>query len=160
MTLFSILVDLNNTVLCIVSICRPITNSLNPVSNPLGTVPSTIIGIITTLIFNSSLSFLSKCLSPFLFSLISTLWSTRLAKSTLQQVSFFVNYHLVWSLGRDLVICVNLKISVNVMRLLLQDGFWFVCEPFGRMVKFQFFAQLPVDNLSHPVVCCLKLLFR
>ena len=38
----------------------------------------------------------------------------------------FFNYHLVWSFGRDYVICSYFKIPDNFVRLILQDRFWFV----------------------------------
>ena len=41
------------------------------------------------------------------------------------------------------------------MHLILWGGFCFVRIPFGRMFKFQFLAQFPVDHLPHPVMSCL-----
>ena len=37
------------------------------------------------------------------------------------------------------------------MRLLLQDGYWFVHISFGSIVKFQFLVQFQVDHLPNPV---------
>ena len=54
--------------------------------------------------------------------------------------------------------CVCLKIPDNLVRLILQDRFWFVHILFLRVVQFQFLAQFPVDHLAHPVVSCLILL--
>ena len=71
---------------------------------------------------------------------------------------FFFNYHYIWSLGQDQGIRLYLKITEKFMRLILWDGFEFVDIPFGSMVKFQFFAQFPVDQLLHPVVPTLALL--
>ena len=92
-TLLSILSDLNNAVVLIVSICPLISNSSNSLSKPLETVPSSpiTIGSTATLMFNSFLSYLtwSKCLSLFSLSLIFTLWSTDMAKSIILQVLFF-----------------------------------------------------------------------
>ena len=90
-TLLSILADLNNTVVWIVSIRPPISNSSSTLSQPLGTVPSALItlGITITLMFHGFLNTLvmSKHLS-LSASLILTLWSARMAKSTIQQVLF------------------------------------------------------------------------
>ena len=44
------------------------------------------------------------------------------------------------------------KIPENFLYLILQDKFWVVEVPLVRMVKFRFFAQLPVDFLPHTVV--------
>ena len=51
-----------------------------------------------------------------------------------------------------------LKIPEDIIRLILQDGFWFAHIPYGCVVKFQFLAQFPVDHLPHPVVSSLILL--
>ena len=53
-----------------------------------------------------------------------------------------------------------IKIPKNFMRLILEDGFWFMHISFRNMVKFQFLAQFPVDHLPHPVVSSLILLLR
>ena len=45
-----------------------------------------------------------------------------------------------------------LKISEKLVRLILQDGFWFVLLPFVRMAKFKLLAQFPVDHLSYLIV--------
>ena len=57
-----------------------------------------------------------------------------------------------------LVICLHPKIPENFMRLILLEEFWFVHISFGSMVKFQFFAQFPVDFLSCLVASDLVLL--
>ena len=51
------------------------------------------------------------------------------------------------------MICLYRKIPENYVRLILQDGFWFVYKPFGSMVKFQFLAQFPGDPF--PTQLCL-----
>ena len=51
-------------------------------------------------LFFNSLS-RSTYLSLFSLSFSFTLWSTRTAKSTIQQVLFFVDFYKVWSPGRD-----------------------------------------------------------
>ena len=70
----------------------------------------------------------------------------------LSKFSFLVDYHKVWSSGRDYVIRLYLKIPEQFVRIILQDRFWVVHRPFVSMVKFNFLAQLPVDHLSYPVV--------
>ena len=107
-TLPSILVDLNNDVAWMVSICPLIFRFSSPFTNLLGIVPNapTMIDITITFIFHSFFfSYLarSRNLSLFLLSFIFTLWSTGLAKCTIQQVlsSFFVDYHKVWSSSQD-----------------------------------------------------------
>ena len=118
-TLLSILGNLNNTVVWIVSI--------HP---PLETVPSMSIttGTIIILMFHDFFSSRarSKYWSLFALSLIFTVWSTRTAKSTIWQVFFFYKSSLGWSSGQDQVIRLYLKILENFMYLILYDGFWFV----------------------------------
>ena len=126
-----------------VSACSPISHSSSLFTKPLGMFPSTPISISinVTFPFHSFLSSLagSKCLSPFSFSLIFTLWSARRVKYIIWQVLFFfVNYYFIWHSGRDLVISLDLKNPENFVRLTLQDGFKFMHIPPGYMVKFQF----------------------
>ena len=93
-TLLSILADLNNAVIWMVSILPLIFNSSSLVSKPLETVPSAqiTIGITVTFMFHNVLSSLTKSQYLFIFSLylISTLWSAGDAKSTILQVLFAV----------------------------------------------------------------------
>ena len=44
-----------------------------------------------------------------------------------------------------------LKIPEHFVWLILLNGFWFVHFSIGSMVKFQLFAQFPVDHLAHPL---------
>ena len=46
------------------------------------------------------------------------------------------------------------------MHIILYEEFCFVQVVFGSMVKFQFLAQFPVDNLSHPFMLSLVLFWR
>ena len=70
-TLLSILVDLNNVVIGMVSILPLISNSSTPFTNPLENIPSApiTIGITVTLMFHSFLSSLAKSKYKFFFSL-------------------------------------------------------------------------------------------
>ena len=110
-TLLSILADLNNVVVWMVS-SRPLfSKSSSPFKNPSITVsraPITI-GIIVILMFHSlffnSLTS-SMYLSFFSHSFSFTLCSTETAKFTILQVLFFlkfffIDYYKVWSSGRD-----------------------------------------------------------
>ena len=53
---------------------------------------------------------------------------------------FFVDYHFVWSSGRDWMIRLYLKIPENFVRLIFKDGFWVLHMPFVCVVKFRFLA--------------------
>ena len=92
-TLLSILADLNNAVVWIVSIRPLISKSCRPFINPLETVPSvtTITDINDTFMFYNFIISRARFRYLFFFSLsfIFTLWSTGTVLSTIQQVSFF-----------------------------------------------------------------------
>ena len=162
--------NLINAVIWMVSVRPPISNPSSPLFKLLGTVPSASIttGITVTLMFHCFFSSLarSKYLSLFSFSLILTLRSAGMTKPSIRKTLFFsflhfffffLNYPSVWFSGRDYEIRLYLKIPENFMRLILQDGFWFVQIPFGCMVKYQFLAQFSADNLSYPVMSSLIL---
>ena len=93
-TLQSILVNLSNAVVLMVSNRSLISKSSSPFTNPLVTVPRApiTIGIIVTSIFHSFFNSLprSRYLSLFSNSFNSTLWSTGTAKSTILQVLSFL----------------------------------------------------------------------
>ena len=57
-------------------------------------------------------------------------------QSPLHKISFYVNYHKVWSPGWNQGICLYLEISKDFKRLIILNGFWFVDIPFGCIVKF------------------------
>ena len=147
-----------------VSIHPPNSNSFSLFSKLLGTVPSAriTIGITITFMFHSFLrSFLDQVfVSLFVFFdfYSEDHWNSNVHKTVNSLFFFsFVNYHLVWSSGQD-VICLYLKIPENFMSLILLDGFWFVPVPFYVITKFQFLVEFPVDHLSHPVMSSLILL--
>ena len=122
----------------------PITSPTGLLTKNLGTVPiaTIIIGITITFIFHSSFSFLAKSKYIFHFWLsFHFSFSSQLGwqRSLISRFSYFVvNHPLGWVRGRDLVICLILKIPENFVRLLLQDGFWFVHIRFGSIIEFQF----------------------
>ena len=123
-TLLSILVNLNNVLVWMISIHPLIFKSSSPCTNLLLTVPGApiAIGIVVTFIFNGFFQFFSKVcvLISLLLSFSFTLWSAVTAMSAIQQVLFslvfffffflldcfilfFVvaGYHYVWSSDLD-----------------------------------------------------------
>ena len=84
-TLNSILADLNNAVVQMISVLHPMISAR---LKPLGTVQSTPIWIGITVTFMLQSLFRSKYLSHFSFSLIFTLWSAGTAKFTIRQIFF------------------------------------------------------------------------
>ena len=93
-TLHSILADLNNVVVWMVSTRPLISKSSSPFTNPLVSVSRTPIttGITVTFMFHSFFNFLAKSryLSFFSLSFNFTLWSVGTAQSTIQQFLFFL----------------------------------------------------------------------
>ena len=109
-TLLSILADLNNAVVWMVSTRPLISKSPSLFINPSVTVPRIpiTIGIIVTFMFHSFFNSRarSRFLSFFSFSFNFTLWSAGTAKSTIRYVLFVVvvvvaDYYKVWSSCRD-----------------------------------------------------------
>ena len=154
-TLLSILADLNNAVVWMLSTCPLISKSSCPCTNPLVTVPraSITIGITVTFMFNRFFYYLSKIWAfIFLFTCLQfTLWSAVTVKPTVWPVHFlFVDYLLVWSSCCDLRIRLYLKIPKNFVRHIFLDRFWVMHKPFVRMVKSKFLAQFLVDLLPLP----------
>ena len=93
-TLLSILADLNNAVVWVVSICPLISKSFSPCPNPSATVSSAPITIGITVTFMSHSVFSSQArsryLSLFSLSFSFTLWSTGTTKSTSRQVILII----------------------------------------------------------------------
>ena len=85
-TLLNTLIDLSDAVIWMVSIPPLILNSYSPLFKPMWIVPSELntTGITVNLIFHNFLNSLASSKYLFIISLsfISTLWSTRMAKST------------------------------------------------------------------------------
>ena len=102
--LLSILRDLGNAIVYMVSARPPISNSSRPFIKLLGIVLSRLItiDIIVTFMFRNFFSSLarSRYLSLFSLSFIFTLWTAVTAKFTFQHVLFFVDYHKVGWSGR------------------------------------------------------------
>ena len=96
------------------------------------------IGITVSFNFHSFVLFSGKFLVivSFSFSLIFTLWSAWTVIQWHVLFSFLFNYNMVWS-------------PENFRGPIPCDWFLFVHKPFGRMVKFQFLAQLLVDHLPN-----------
>ena len=91
--------------------------------------------------------------------MIFTLWSAGTEKYSIPQILIFYLLIITWSghLAGDEVIWLYLKIPENLMCLIFLDKLWIVSIPFGIMVKSEFFALFPVDNLPHPVMFSLIL---
>ena len=116
MTCLWLLDVLSNAAIWIVSACPPTSKPSRPFNNPLAIVlkvPITI-GTIVTLMFHTIFNSLarSRYLSFFSHSFRCILWSAGTAKSTILQILFFfvVDYHKVWSSGRDYVIRLYAKV--------------------------------------------------
>ena len=110
-TLLSILTDLNNAVVWMVSTRPLISKSSSPFINPFVTEPIApiIIGIIVTFMFHSFFNSQarSRYLSFFSFSINFTLWSTGTAKSIILQVLFYLLIIVVWPRFGDPFVCQN-----------------------------------------------------
>ena len=111
--------------------------------------------LLLILFFHSVFISLTKFryLSLFSLSFNFILCPARTGKFSFSKVFFFVNQ--VGSSDWDWVICLYIQIAEKLACLILQDRFYVVHIPPIRMVKFDFFSQLPVDNLSQPFMCRL-----
>ena len=155
-TLLSILSVLSNTVVWIVSILPLISSSPSPLSKNSVNVPRSpiTIGITGTFMFLNFLSSWarSKYLTRFSLSFIFAKWSSRTAKSTIQQFSFSFFFFF-------LLITIRSGLLAGIIR-------WFVWVSeshlliFSSMVKFQSFAQFPVDYCSYSVSRLVLLLYH
>ena len=124
-TLLSILVDLNNAVVWMISSCPLISQSSSPCSNPLGIVPNALItiGLTVTYMFLFFFSSLARSryssLSSLSFNVM--LWSAWTAKFTIWQVFLFLLLTLTRSCrpGQYQVICLYLKIPAIMIIILI-----------------------------------------
>ena len=120
-TLPSLLADLINAVIWMVSTLPLISKSSSPCTNPLVTVPRALItiGIIVTFVFHSFFNSLTRSMY---FSLFSHFFNITLFFFFF----FFFGYYKIWSSDRDLVTRLYLEIPEEFMRLILKDRLW-VC---------------------------------
>ena len=105
-TLLGILADLNNAVVWMISTRPPTPKSSSSFNNPLVIVPRPpiTIGIIVTFMFLSFFRFLSKVevlILLFTFLQFYSVVSRDCKVHNFLKFSFFVDYHKVWSSGRD-----------------------------------------------------------
>ena len=109
------------------------------------------IGITVTFMFQDFFSSLvrPKYLTNLLFSFIFIQWLTGTAKFYKMLSSFLVN---PLSSGRDWMTRIYLKVSENFMYLIFKGGFCILLIPFVSIVKLPYFAQLPKNHQSHPII--------
>ena len=155
-TLLSIIADLNNAGVWMVSTRPLISISSNHCTIPLVTVSKAPITInfIVSLMSHSFFSSLARS-TYFLFPFFSfTQWSAGTAKSTIQQVLFFLfsflSFFFFFTLLQDLVVWPRFGDLFPSQyhrwvytRLILKARFWVVHIPFVCMVKLQFLAHFP-----------------
>ena len=102
---FNILAYLNNAVVWMISTRALISKSLNPCTCPLKTVPRAplTISVNVTFIFHSFFNSLARWKYSSFFSLALNFsqWPAGTAKSTIQQVLFFVDFYKVMSSDQD-----------------------------------------------------------
>ena len=163
-TLLSILADLNNTVIWMVTTQTPNSNSSSPLPTLWGSFQVHQLQLVSQLP-SYSLVFLLFSSKVYLFSLSFnfTPWSAWTVKFTVRQVLFFLLFYFIYlfiyfwlSLGLavrlGLGYLMSLKIADKFVRLTFQKN-------------FNFLAQLPVAHLAHPVescthfalICCIRL---
>ena len=104
-TFLSILADLNNAIIWVVS-TRPVISKLSsPCTNPLMTVPTTpiTIGIIVTFMFHCFFNSLARLWYLFFFprSFNFPMWSVRTSKSTILQISILFFLLIIIRSGRQ-----------------------------------------------------------
>ena len=146
-TLLSILVDLNNSVVWMVSTCPSTSNTSSPLSKPLWSVPRApiTIGIIITLTFPSFLSSpaRSEYFSLFSLSFIFTLWSAGTSKLHYTASSLFSSFFFLLNITRfGLLAGIRWSVWISKSQRILcasfKDRFWFVHIIFGKCSNFSF----------------------
>ena len=161
-TFLSILADLNNAIIWIVS-THPLIpkSSTHAFNNPLVTLPKAPIriGIIVTFMFHSFFQFSSKVLVLISFFGFLQFYSDQPEQQSplFSRFSFFFVYWLtldlvVWLRLGDLFVSLNpreVDMSHFLGRILVMH------IPFVHMGKFKLLAQFPVDHLSHPIMSSL-----
>ena len=157
-TLLSILADLNNAVVWMVSTRSFISKSSSSFINRLVPVPRApiIIGINETFMFHSFFSSLviSRYLSFFSISFNFTQWLIGTAKSTVLQVLIFLLIIIEFGRLGKIKWSVWMSKSERSLCVILQDWCWVVHIQLVRMIKLKFLAQFPVDHITHSVVSC------
>ena len=138
-TLLSILIDQNNNaVVWMVSTLPVISKSVSPCTNPFVTVPRAAITIAITVIFIFHSFFNSlareRYLFLFLLSFSFILWSAGTAKSTIQQIPFFLL--IITRSGHLAEIRRRTNFSGKFVHLIFQDSGWVEHILIVRIVKF------------------------
>ena len=147
-TLLSILVDLNNTVVWMVSTCPLISKSSSPCNNPSVIVPRAPISIdiTTTFMFHSFFNSLarSRYLSFFSLSFNFTRWSDVIAKSTILQDRYFFFLIII---GSGCLAEIRWSVRISKFQRSLSILFWadsglciyhlFVCSDFNFFHNFR-----------------------
>ena len=163
-THLNILAVLNNVVVWMVSTSL-IFKSSSPFNNPLLTVPRApiTIGKIVIFMFHSFFNSLARSKYLSFFSSFFNFTQPGQQSRQFQQVPFLFIIIII-------IIRSGLRAEIRwyvckskyhrSLCVFLQDKCWVVHIPFGRMVKFEILAQLPVNHLAHPVVSSLIFLLR
>ena len=151
-TLLSILANLNNAVVWMVSTRHLISKSSSPITNPLVTVTSApiTIGINVTFMFNCFFSSQARLGTYLSFYFLLVLPCGQPEQHSLQFGWYF--FLLTITRSGHLAEIRYLIIQYNFVCLILLDRF--VC-----IIKFKFLAQFPVDHLTHLVVSSLLIIF-
>ena len=141
-TLLSILADLSNAVVWMVSTL--ISMSSSPCTNPSVTVPRAPITLSCSIFFKIPQQDRGTYPS-FHFLTIILCGQSGQQSAQFYEFSFFVavDYYKVWSSGRDYVIRLYLTIPEEFVCLIFQNRFWVVHISFVRIDNFQFLATIP-----------------